>query len=69
MEANRSRVTDLMNTYCAGNYNRFAKELGVDPSHLYRFLTSGIGGGKKIVGSVIRFCKEKGLDFEEYIDI
>lgn len=65
----RQKLLDLMNTYCAGNYNRFARELEVDPSHLYRFLNRGIGGGKKIVGATMRFCKLNGLNYEEYVDI
>jgi hypothetical protein len=69
MEVNRQKVRDLMNISCAGNYNRFARELGVDPSHLYRFLKTGVGGGKKILMSVIKYCKVNGLDFEEYISI
>ena len=68
MEAKRSKVVELMNDYCNGNYNRFGRELGVDPSHLYRFLTEGVGGGKKIVGAVIKFCKKNGLNYEDYID-
>jgi len=69
MEVNREKLFDLMSTHCAGNYNRFARELGVDPSHLYRFLNTGVGGGKKILMSVMKFCKAKGIDFEEYINI
>lgn len=69
MNLNREKVSGLMNTYCNGNYNRFARELGVDPSHLYRYLNTGIGGGKKIIGSVLKFCKENQLKYEEYIDL
>jgi hypothetical protein len=69
MEVNREKVFELMNTHCAGNYNRFARELDVDPSHLYRFLNTGVGGGKKILMSLMRFCKNKGLDFDEYISM
>jgi len=69
MEVNRSKVHELMKTHCAGNYNRFARELGVDPSHLYRFLTTGVGGGKKILMSVMKYCKLNGLEFEDYINI
>ncbi len=69
MRAKREKVADLMNIYCDGNYNRFARELGIDPSHLHRFITSEIGGGKKLVGAIIKFCKDKGLNFEEYIEI
>lgn len=69
MEVNRHKIRDLMKTKCEGNYNRFARELGVDPSHLYRFLNTGVGGGKKILMSVMKYCKTNGLDFEEYISI
>lgn len=69
MKIKRQKATELMNTYCAGNYTRFARELGVDPSQLYRFLSTGVGGGKKLAGGIIKFCKEKGLDFEEYIEL
>lgn len=57
---------ELMKTYCNGNYNRFSRELNIDPSHLYRFLNAGIGGGKKLSGAIIRFCKAKNLNFEDY---
>ncbi len=69
MEVNRCKVQELMKTKCAGNYNRFARELGVDPSHLYRYLNTGIGGGKKILMSIMKYCKLNGLDFDEYISI
>lgn len=69
MKANREKTMKLMQSYCEGNYNRFARELGLDPSHLHRFITTGVGGGKKLVGAIIRFCKLKKLNFEEYIDI
>lgn len=69
MEINRQMLFGLMDRYCDGNYNRFAKELEIDPSHLYRFLNKGVGGGKKLVGAVIKFCRERELNFEEYIEI
>lgn len=69
MKANRNKVFELMNTYCDGNYNRFGRELQLDPSHLYRFLNTGVGGGKKLVGAIIRFCKENNLNFEDYIEL
>ena len=67
MKMDTEKVTELMKTYCNGNYNRFSRELGVDPSHLYRFIKTGEGGGKKMLGAVMKFCKGKNLDFENYI--
>lgn len=67
MEVDRGKVNQMMMTYCNGNYNRFARELGVDPSHLYKFINSGVGGGKKLVGAIMKFCVSKGLSFEDYV--
>jgi hypothetical protein len=55
MTAKRDKAYELMKTYCADNYNRFARELGVDPSHLHRFLTTGVGVDK--------------FDLDEYFDL
>lgn len=69
MEVKRQKVMDLMNIYCSGNYNRFGRELGIDPSHLHRFINTGVGGGKKLAGAIIKFCKINNLNFEEYIEL
>lgn len=69
MKAKREKMNQLMQTYCDGNYNKFARELDVDPSHLYRYMIKGIGGGKKLIGSLMKFCIKHGLDYGEYIDI
>lgn len=69
MKLKRDKTTYLLTTYFNGNYNRFARELKIDPSHLYRFITQGIGGGNKVIGAVINFCKRNGIDYEEYIDL
>lgn len=69
MVLKKDKINELMSTYCNGNYNRFARELGIDPSQLYRFINTGIGGGKKVAGAVIKFCKERSIDFEEYIEL
>jgi|GEM_PF-282711 hypothetical protein len=63
------KLEELMNTFCNGNYNRFSRELGVDPSHLFRFIKTGGGGGKKMLGALITFCKSKDLNFEDYIKL
>ncbi len=68
MQLNRFKILQMMEIYCAGNYNRFGRETGVDPAHLHRFLNTGVGGGKKIVFGIIKFCREKGLDFNRYVD-
>lgn len=69
MGLKKEKMIELMNTNFNGNYNRFARELNVDPSHLYRFLKTGIGGGSKIMGAVLKYCKENNMMFEEYIQL
>ena len=69
MNLKREKVKELMDFYFQGNYTQFAKALGVDASHLYRFISTGVGGGKKLLGCLMGFCKEKNLNFEDYIEI
>ncbi len=68
MKINREKLNEMMQIYCAGNYNRFGRELGVDPAHLHRFLKTGVGGGKKIVFGILKFCKEKNINSDVYFD-
>ena len=68
MKVNKEKMFEILEKYCNGNYNRFAREMGIDPSHLYRFLNKGIGGGSKLIGGFIKFCKTNDIDFEEYIE-
>lgn len=69
MKLRPEKVKELMGTYCAGNYNQFARELGVPVSNLYKFMQTSYGGGTKMIGFVVKFCKSKGLNFEEYIEL
>jgi hypothetical protein len=66
---NREKIKELMDSRCMGNYNRFSRELGVDPAHLYRFLNTGVGGGKKIILSLMKYCEKNKLDYKKYIDL
>ena len=66
---NRERIKELMNSRFLGNYNKFSRELGVDPAHLYRFLNTGVGGGKKIIFSLIDYCEKNKLDYKKYIEL
>ncbi len=70
IKINREKVySELFFKYCGGNYTLFARELSVDPSHLHRFLTKNVGGGKKLMWGIILFCKRRNLDFEGYIEL
>jgi hypothetical protein len=67
MHLNLDKLRSLADIYAKGNVNEFARQMQVDPSHLWRVMQTGNSGGKKMIGAVIKFCKEKGLDCWEYI--
>ena len=66
-QLNRAAMIELMRTRCDGNYNRFARELGVDPGHLYRFLNTGVGGGKKIIFGLMDYCMKNDIDYRSHL--
>lgn len=66
---NREKIMDLMKKYCNGNYNQFGRELGVDPAHLYRFLNTGVGGGKKMIFCLMDFCERNKLNYKNYFEM
>ncbi|HHU90224.1 MAG TPA: XRE family transcriptional regulator [Clostridiaceae bacterium] len=66
---NREKIKELMDIRYKGNYNKFSRELGIDPAHLYRFLNTGIGGGKKIIFSLMDYCEKNKLDYKKFIEL
>jgi hypothetical protein len=68
MELDRKKIIELMRNMYNYSYSNFARDLGVDISHLHRFLNTGIGGGKKIYTAFMAFCKAKGLKFEDFLE-
>jgi Fe-S cluster assembly ATPase SufC len=64
-----SKMKELMKRQCQGNYNRFSRELGVDPAHLHRFLNTGVGGGKKLIFSLMDYCERNNLNYKNYLDL
>jgi hypothetical protein len=68
VKVRREKLVELLHTYFGGSYSDFGRELGVDISHLHRYINTGIGGGKKIAGAIIKFCREKGLEMDDYIE-
>jgi len=69
MKPSADKMAVLMDDYFEGNYHKFARKLELDPSHLYRFINNGIGGGSKMLGALYKLCIEKGLKFEDYIEV
>ncbi len=65
---NREKMFELMERHCQGNYNRFGRKLGIDPSHLYRFLNTGVGGGKKMIFALMEYCDHHNLNFTQFFE-
>ena len=66
-QLDKEKMMILMKTQCNGNYNLFARELGLDPGHLHRFLNTGVGGGKKMIFGLMYFCSKYGLDYRKFM--
>lgn len=68
MDIIKEKVIELMTIYCDGNYNAFARELGLNVAHLYRTLNNpNSKAGAKFLGSLMNFCERKNLDYKDYI--
>lgn len=65
----REKMLELMKTHCRGNYNLFSRQLGVDPAHLYRFLNTGVGGGKKMLLALMEYCERNNINFSQFLDV
>lgn len=65
---NREKMFELMKERCHGNYNLFGRQLGIDPAHLHRFLNTGVGGGKKMIIALIKYCEQHHLNFTQFFD-
>jgi hypothetical protein len=68
MLVNKEMVKNLMYEYFEGNYNAFARALGLNPGHLHRLLNKNeCQAGPKVLGSLVQFCESKQLDYKKYI--
>lgn len=64
----KNKLHQLMEEKCQGNYHAFARELGVNVAHLYRFFNVPESkAGPKLLGAVAKFCKKNNLDFMSFI--
>lgn len=68
MEVNKKKIQYLMNKYCNGNYNEFARQLNLNVAHVHRTLNNPRSkAGPKFLGAIIKFCEKNNLDYKEYI--
>ena len=66
-QLDKAKMMQLMIEQCKGNYNLFARELGIDPGHLHRFLNTGVGGGKKMIFGLMDYCSRNGIDYRRFL--
>ena len=50
-----------------GNYNEFARRLGVNVAQLHRTINTDSVAGPVFLGRLKLFCESKGLNFDDYI--
>lgn len=67
MELNKDRLWKLLDDQADGNYRELARQLGVHVPQLHRVLNRDSKAGPKFLGRLRDYCKEKGLDFEEFL--
>lgn len=67
MKLNIQALKELMQECCAGNYNAFARETGVNVSLLYKLLNGKANAGLKTVNLFVDYLKANGLKVEDYI--
>jgi hypothetical protein len=68
LKLQKEKVRGLMKDYAKDNYHELARMLGLDAAHVYRTLNNpGAGAGPKFLGALFTFCKERKLNFQEYI--
>jgi len=65
----KDRLRDLMKEHGNNSYHYFARILGVEVAQLHRILNHNSEAGAKFLGCLMRFCKKRGLNFEEYVTI
>lgn len=67
MKLNIENLKQLMNEECNGNYNAFAREIGINVAALYRVLNNQSNAGLKTINKIIAYLKLKKLVVEDYI--
>ncbi|MCL5289761.1 MAG: XRE family transcriptional regulator [Firmicutes bacterium] len=65
----KDKLRELMKIYGNDSYNCFARALGVEAAQLHRILNNDNKGGAKFLGCLMRFCKTRGLNFEDYVTV
>lgn len=68
MEINIEAIINLLKERFEGNQAKMARVLGISRYQLNTILNNnGKHAGKKIIGSIIKYCDINELDFHKYI--
>lgn len=68
MEINVEAIIELLQNRFEGNQAKMARVLGFSRYQLNTILNNnGKCAGKKIIGSIIKYCDTNELDFHKYI--
>lgn len=67
MKLDADKLKELMTTICQGNYNEFARETKINVSILHGIINKKRNAGMKTINLFIDFCKQKNIDYLEYI--
>jgi hypothetical protein len=69
LKLKRDKVNELQQIYFNGNNSKFAEAIGINHTYLQLFLSTGIGDCRILIVSIYKFCKEKELNFVDYVEI
>lgn len=67
MFVNKEKLRGLMKKKADGNYNEFARQLGINVAQLYRVLNTNSKAGPKFLGRLMLYCQVNDLEFKQYI--
>lgn len=68
MEINMGAFNTLLREKFDNNQAKMATVLGINRHQLNMILNNkGKNAGKKVIGAIIKFCKENNYNFEDYI--
>ena len=67
MKLNKEALNRLLYDKFDGNYSRLARELQLNVTYVYRVLEKDKNCGAKFFSSVIKWCNDNGMDYNEYI--
>ncbi len=68
MKINLGAINTLLREKFNNNQAEMAKQLGISRYQLNTILNhNGDCAGKKVIGAIIKFCKNNGYNFEDYI--